>query len=277
MDLFTIILIAANVLISYKGFNDPAFFERNLFEVGKVLRRKEYGRLFMSGFLHVDWTHLLFNMFSFYSFSISLERYLGSVEVAVIYFASLFGGDLLAMFIHRNHPNYRAVGASGAVSGIIFAAIAIFPGIQVSIFLIPIGIPGWLFGACYVLYSMYGIRSSTGNIGHEAHLGGALVGLLTAILLVPAVLTENTLPVVLIGLLGLVFLLIMIMRPAILKSGGAMARRNQDNLTQDDRYNTRKDEEQRVIDAILDKVRRDGMESLTPQEKRILDSLSDRD
>src|SRR5690606_16232497 len=171
---------------------------------------------FMSGFLHVDWTHLLFNMFSFYSFSISLERYLGSVEVAVIYFASLFGGDLLAMFIHRNHPNYRAVGASGAVSGIIFAAIAIFPGIQVSIFLIPIGIPGWLFGACYVLYSMYGIRSSAGNIGHEAHLGGALVGLLTAILLVPEVLVGNTLPVVLIGVLCVVFITLVVWKPEVL-------------------------------------------------------------
>lgn len=276
MDLLTIILIAANVLISYKGFSDPGFFERNLFEVGRVLRNKEYGRLFMSGFLHVDWTHLLFNMFSLYSFSISLERYLGPVQVAVIYFASLFGGDLLAIFIHRNHPNYRAVGASGAVSGIIFAAIAIFPGIQVSIFLIPIGIPGWLFGACYVLYSMYGIRSSVGNIGHEAHLGGALVGLLTAIALVPAVLTENTLPVVLIGVLCLVFLFLITLRPDALKLGGVARRRKQPTLTQDDRYNTRKVEEQRELDAILDKVRKYGADSLTPQERQKLDSWSDK-
>jgi len=276
MDPVTITIIAANVLISYKGFNDAVFFERNLFEVGKVLRYKEYGRLFMSGFLHVDWTHLLFNMFSFYSFSMSLERYLGSVEVAIIYFASLFGGDLLALFIHRNHPTYRAVGASGAVSGIIFAAIAIFPGIQVSIFLIPIGIPGWLFGAVYVLYSMYGIRSSAGNIGHEAHLGGALVGLLTAIALVPAVLTENTLPVVLIGLLCIVFLFLVIMRPEALKLGGPAGRRRQPNLTQDDRYNARKEEEQREIDAILDKVRKYGADSLTPEERQKLDSRSDK-
>lgn len=276
MDLVTIILIAANVLISYKGFSDPAFFERNLFEVGKVLRNKEYGRLFMSGFLHVDWTHLLFNMFSLYTFSISLERYLGPVSVAIIYFASLFGGDLLALFIHRNHPAYRAVGASGAVSGIIFAAIAIFPGIQVSIFLIPIGIPGWIFGACYVLYSMYGIRSSVGNIGHEAHLGGALVGLLTAIALVPAVLTENTLPVVLIGLLCIVFLFLVTMRPDVLNLGGVAGTRKQSNLTQDDRYNARKEEEQGEIDAILDKVRKYGADSLTPQEKQKLVSWKDK-
>lgn len=276
MDILTILLIAANVLISYKGFNDPGFFERNLFEVGRVIHNKEYGRLFMSGFLHVDWTHLLFNMFSFYSFSIGLERYLGSVAVAVIYFASLFGGDLLALFIHRNHPAYRAVGASGAVSGIIFAAIAIFPGIEVSLFLIPIGIPGWLFGACYVIYSMYGIRSRAGNIGHEAHLGGALFGLLAAIALVPAVVRENTLPVVLIGLLCLVFILLVVLKPGLLGLGEEAMARKERNLTKDDRYNARKQEEQREVDAILDKIRKYGPDSLTEKERQKLDSWSQK-
>lgn len=218
-EIVTLALIAANILISYKGFRDPAFFDRNLFEVGRVLHRREYGRLFMSGFLHVDWTHLLFNMFSLYSFSMIMERILGPVSILIIYFASLIGGDLLALFIHRNHPGYRAVGASGAVSGVIFAAIAIVPDIHVSLFLIPVGIPGWLFGICYVIYSMYGIRTSLGNIGHEAHLGGALVGLATAVILVPAVLRLNTLPVVLIGVAGTAFLLLVIFKPEVLKRG----------------------------------------------------------
>ncbi|HLT79571.1 MAG TPA: rhomboid family intramembrane serine protease [Cyclobacteriaceae bacterium] len=215
-EIVTLALIAANILISYKGFRDASFFDRNLFEVGRVLHHREYGRLFMSGFLHVDWTHLLFNMFSLYSFSAIMEQILGPVNVLIIYFASLFGGDLLALFIHRRHPGYRAVGASGAVSGVIFAAIAIVPDIHVSLFLIPIGIPGWLFGICYVIYSMYGIRTSAGNIGHEAHLGGALVGLVTAVLIVPAVLKHNTLPVALIGVAGTVFLLLMVFRPDLL-------------------------------------------------------------
>lgn len=215
-EIVTLALIAANILISYKGFRDASFFDRNLFEVGRVLHHREYGRLFMSGFLHVDWTHLLFNMFSLYSFSAIMEQILGPVNVLIIYFASLFGGDLLALFIHRRHPGYRAVGASGAVSGVIFAAIAIVPDIHVSLFLIPIGIPGWLFGICYVIYSMYGIRTSAGNIGHEAHLGGALVGLATAVLIVPAVLKHNTLPVALIGVAGTVFLLLMVFRPDLL-------------------------------------------------------------
>src|SRR5690606_39643171 len=99
----------------------------------------------------------------------------------IIFFASLFGVDFLALFIHRRHPGYLAVGASGALSCVIFAVIAIVPDIHVCLFLIPIVIPGWLFGICYVIYSMYGIRTSAGNIDNEAHLGGALVGLVTAV------------------------------------------------------------------------------------------------
>src|SRR5690606_35406501 len=158
-DIVTLALIAANVLISYKGFQDPSFFDRNLFVVGKVLQRREYGRLFMSGFLHVDWTHLLFNMISLYSFSVIMERMLGPVGVMIIYFASLFCGDLHACFIHRRHPGSRAVGASGAVSGLVFAAIAVVPDIYVCLFLIPIGIAGSLLGICSVIYSMCGIRT----------------------------------------------------------------------------------------------------------------------
>jgi membrane associated rhomboid family serine protease len=279
MGIVTLSLIVLNVLISYKGFTDPSFFERNLFEVGKVLKGREYGRIFMSGFLHVNWTHLFFNMFSLYSFSDSLERYMGPIPVLGIYFASLVGGDLLALFIHRNHPFYRAVGASGAVSGIIFAAIALFPGIHVSLFLIPIGIPGWLFGACYVIYSIYGIRSNGGNIGHEAHLGGALIGLLTTIALVPSVVQENMLPIVLIAIPCLIFIILIVVRPQVLmldRDGGSSGGNRRTNYTIDDRYNAKKQEEQREIDLILDKLRKHGINSLTQEEKEKLEAYSDR-
>lgn len=275
MEAVTIGIIVLNVLVSYKGFNDPAFFERNLFEVGKVLGAKQYGRLFVSGFLHVDWTHLLFNMFSFYSFSGSLERDLGSGALLIVYFASLLGGDLLALFIHRNHPSYRAVGASGAVSGIIFGAIALFPGIHVSVFLIPVGIPGWLFGACYVIYSMYGIRSNAGNIGHEAHLGGALIGLLTVVVLVPSVLQENMRTILLVAVPCVAFIVIIAVKPELLRLGTSR-RRGRTNYTVDDKYNARRAEEQRQIDHILDKIRKHGAESLTPDEKEKLDEYANR-
>jgi membrane associated rhomboid family serine protease len=216
IGLVTLSIIIANGLISYKGFNDRSFFERNLFQVNKVLRDKEYRRLIMSGFLHGDWSHLIFNMISFYSFADRLETFLGPVKFLTIYFASLIGGDILALIIHKNHGYYRAVGASGAVCGVIFAAIALFPGIEIGFLFIPVPIPGWIFGIGYALYTIYGIKSSSGNIGHEAHLGGALIGLVTAIILEPLALQTNLYPIIFITVPSLLFVIILIVKPEIL-------------------------------------------------------------
>jgi membrane associated rhomboid family serine protease len=216
IGLVTLSIIIANGLISYKGFSDRVFFERNLFQVNKVLQDKEYRRLLVSGFLHGDWGHLIFNMISFYSFADSLETFLGPIKFLTIYFASLLGGDVLALIIHKNHGYYRAVGASGAVCGVIFAAIALFPGIEIGFLFIPIPIPGWIFGIGYALYTIYGIKSSTGNIGHEAHLGGALIGLATAIILEPLALERNLYPIIFIAVPSLLFVIILIVKPEIL-------------------------------------------------------------
>jgi membrane associated rhomboid family serine protease len=190
----SIIIIAANFLISYKGFNDRAFFEKYKFEVDKILIEKEYYRLITSGFLHVDWTHIIFNMISLFAFSELLEIHIGPIYFLIIYFGSLIAGDLLALFIHKNHGDYSSVGASGAVCGIIFASIALFPGLEIGFFILPISIPSWIYGLLYTAYSIYGIKSKRDNIGHEAHLGGALVGMLIAIFLYPNSLVENYIP-----------------------------------------------------------------------------------
>ena len=170
-----LIILIVNVIFSYKGFTNEQFFDGYKFEVDRILVNKDYKRLITSGFLHVNWTHLIFNMVSLIFFSGSVESYLGGVQFLIIYMASLIGGNLFTLLIHKNHGDYNAVGASGAVCGIIFASIALFPGMGVGIFFIPFSIPGWLYGVLYVLYSIYGIKSTKGNIGHEAHLGGALI------------------------------------------------------------------------------------------------------
>src|SRR5664279_1898625 len=172
--IITLILIIVNIAFSYKGFTNETFFEGYKFEVDRILINKDYKRLVTSGFLHVSWTHLILNMFSLYAFSGSIESDLGGLQFLLIYFVSLVGGNLLCLFIHRNHGDYSAVGASGAVSGIIFASIALYPGMGIGFFGLPFSIPGWLYGILYVLYSIYGIKSGKDNIGHEAHLGGAL-------------------------------------------------------------------------------------------------------
>ena len=216
MGMVTLGIIIVNGLFSYKGFTDSIFFDKYLFQVNKVLYEKQYYRLLTSGFLHADWSHLLFNMLSFYSFANNLEDLLGPAKFLIIYFASLLGGDMLALIIHKKQGNYRAVGASGAVCGVIFAAIALFPGIEVGFLFIPVPIPGWIFGIGYALYTIYGIRSNTGNIGHEAHLGGALIGLTTAIIVEPRALEVNLVPILLIAAPSVLFILILVIKPEIL-------------------------------------------------------------
>ena len=108
---------------SYKGFRDMGYFERYVFDVDKILIDKEYRRLISSGFLHGGWFHLGLNLIALISFSAAVESQLGPGLFTLIFFVSLIGGNLLSLYIHRNHGDYSALGASGAVSGIIASSI----------------------------------------------------------------------------------------------------------------------------------------------------------
>lgn len=141
-EIFGLLIISANVIISYFGFTNSHFFESCTFHVDRILIKKEYKRLITSGFIHLDWGHLIFNMLSLFFFYDYVEMFLGNIEFVILYFGSLLGGNLLALYIHRQHGDYSAAGASGAVSGVIFASIALFPGMGVGAFLIPVHIPG---------------------------------------------------------------------------------------------------------------------------------------
>ena len=262
-----IVIIAANVLVSLKAFRDRSFFNRCTFEVDKVLRDKEWFRLISSGFVHVSGTHLAFNMISLYFFAGSIEGFLGSIAFVLIYFASLLGGNLFSLFVHRHNDLYRAVGASGAVSGVVFAAIALFPGMKLAFIFVPIPFPAWIYGLGFVLYSIYGIRSQRDNIGHEAHLGGAIIGLLTAIAFVPNVIYTNTLAVALIFIPTLIFVLVIIYRPQVLM----IDQKYSTFKNQEDQYHEERSSEEQEINRILDKIRRKGEQSLTHEERQKLE------
>ena len=274
MSLVTVILIIINVIVSYRGFKSESFFERYLFRVDNVLVGKEYRRLVSSGFLHIGWAHLVMNMISLYLFGKMLEAYMGGMAFLVVYMAGLIGGDLLALLIHRNHGDYSSVGASGAVSGVIFAAIALFPGMHVGFFLLPISIPGWLYGLIYVLYTIYGIRSKADNIGHEAHLGGALVGLLVALAFHPEAIMENYTTLLIIMVPACIFIYIIITRPHVLLIDNLFYKGHHRNANIEDRYNLEKRNQQQQIDDLLDKIHRKGMSSLTKAERDKLDEYS---
>lgn len=269
---FSFILIVINVIVSYKGFNNQTFFDGYKFEVNAILKHKDYKRLITSGFLHVGWLHLVLNMFSLYVFSDNVETVLGGWKFIVVYFVSLVGGDLLSLFVHKHHSDYNSVGASGAVCGIIFASIALFPSMEIGIFGLPI--PGWLYGIAYVAGSIYGIKSQKDNIGHEAHLGGALIGMLTALAFAPEALQYNYPTILLITIPAIVFIYLIITKPHILLVDNLFVKSNLPYYNIDQKYNAEKKIEADTVDAILDKINRRGIDSLTKREKGVLEAYS---
>ncbi|WP_350291847.1 rhomboid family intramembrane serine protease [uncultured Croceitalea sp.] len=195
----TIAIIAANVLVSLKGFNDQLFFDRYKFSIGGI-KAGQKERALTSGFLHVDIAHLFFNMFTLYFFADVVISWFGPTQFLIIYFISLMAGNLLALFFHKDEPYYSAVGASGAVTGILYAAILLQPNMQLGFFFIPIPLPAYVLGIGYLLYSIYGMKKRVGNIGHSAHFGGAIGGYLTTLLFKPELFQTDTLMVILLAL-----------------------------------------------------------------------------
>lgn len=192
----TIAIIAANILVTIKGFNDTSFFERYKFNVSAI-NGGQRERTVTSGFLHVDLAHLFFNMFTLYFFANVVIQWFGPGKFIAIYFVSLLAGSLLAMYFHKSEPQYSAVGASGAVTGVLYAAILLQPGMDLYLMFIPIPIPAYVVGIGYLLYSIYGMKSRLGNIGHTAHFGGAIGGFAVTLLFLPNLIFTETLMVLL--------------------------------------------------------------------------------
>ena len=184
MNIHTLIIIAANLLISMRGFRDYSFFEQHKFNVG-ALQRGETKRWVSSGFLHVDWKHFAFNMITLYFFADIIISQLGAFNFYLIYLIGLLAGNLLSFYFHKNEPHYSAVGASGAVTGIVYAAILLRPDMHMFIYFIPVPIPSYVVGVGYLLFSIYGMKTKLGNIGHDAHFGGAIGGYIMTLFLAP--------------------------------------------------------------------------------------------
>ena len=272
--IFVLTIIVVTVFLSYKGFTHNRFLEDYEFEVDRILVNRQYYRLITTGFLHTGWMHLGFNMFSLYIFSGVVEMGLGTFNFLLTYFASLIGGGLLSLLIHRHHGNYSSVGASGAVCGVMFASVALFPQMRVSLFPLPFGIPSWLYALLFVGFSIYGIRSQKDNIGHDAHLGGALVGMTLALIMHPAAFTENYGAILLILVPTVVFVYIIITRPELLWVDNLFYKSQKDFYSIDHEWNSRRADQQQEVDRILDKISRSGMGSLSRKERQTLKDYS---
>lgn len=261
----TILLIVVTCIVSYYGIKKEFFIDRYSFNIDKVLNHSEYHRIITSGFFHVGWLHLAINMFVLFSFGSGLETRLGVFPFLIIYLVSLVGGNLLAILIHKHNEHYTSVGASGAISGLVFATIALLPGLKIFFF------PAWIYGVLYVLYTIYAIRSRRTDVGHAAHLGGALIGMAVAILMNPLAMTANLLPILAILIPGVALILIMIYKPELI----LIDKHTQyEQLTIEDRYNLSRKNEKEEVDRILEKINEKGIKSLTRKEKKALDEYS---
>ncbi len=199
LHLATVGIIVLNILVTLRGFNNQAFFERYKFNIAAI-QAGQRERTITSGFLHVDIAHLFFNMFTLFFFANVVIIWFGALKFLIIYAVSLLTGSLLALFFHKNEPYYSAVGASGAVTGVLYAAILLQPDMQLGIMFIPIPLPAYVLGIAYLLYSIYGMKSRLGNIGHTAHFGGAIGGYAMTLIFMPNLLVTETLMVFLLAI-----------------------------------------------------------------------------
>lgn len=194
MNTLLLLIIVVNVMVSFKAFNDLFFFRKYEFHIGSI-RAGEHYRMITSAFLHADLAHLFFNMFTLYMFAPVVNAYLDRISFLIIYLGSLVFGSLLTLMMHKDDYSYRAVGASGAVTGVLYSAILLEPSMSLYLFFIPIPIPAYLFGIGYLLYSIYGMKAKNDNIGHTAHFGGAVGGFLITLIKFPNLLSQEPLMV----------------------------------------------------------------------------------
>lgn len=197
----TIILIALNVIISFIGFSNGNLVEKTIGWPYYEKRNKEYYRIITSGFLHADWVHLIFNMFTFYFFGRNIEIIFnaahlgGSVAYLSLYFIGLIISDLPSYFKHQNDEHYRSLGASGAVSAVVFASIVFSPWDEIKLYG-AFGISALVYAVLYVVYCIYMGKRNMDNVNHDAHLWGSIFGLVFTLVLI-AVIRNDIFPYIL--------------------------------------------------------------------------------
>ena len=186
------ILIGLTVLVSWLAFERPRLLDRLILWPPAIDRQRQYDRLLTHGFIHADWSHLLFNMLTLYFFGGVVERFFGYAAgpfaYPLFYLSALVIAILPTYLRHRHDARYRSLGASGAVAAVMFAFILLEPWSKIYVFFVPIGIPAVLYAVLYVGYSIWMDRRGGDNVNHSAHLWGAAYGAIAAIAIEPRLL-----------------------------------------------------------------------------------------
>jgi Uncharacterized membrane protein (homolog of Drosophila rhomboid) len=194
----TLVLIAVTCLVSILCFTGRLDINRLLFNAWQVARRRQWYRMLSYGFVHGGWGHLIFNMLTLYFFGPVVESHFsavfgvqtGWILYAVLYVTALAVSTVGDLVKYRDAPGYNALGASGAVSAVLFASILFEPRMGIYIFMVPVPVPGYIFAPLYLLYCWYMARRNQDNIGHTAHFWGAVYGLVFPLLCRPSILSH---------------------------------------------------------------------------------------
>lgn len=182
------IIFVFTVITSLYAFYDTSLYGKFMLHPYSVSKGKQVYTIITSGLIHADWMHLFFNMFTFYAFAFTLEQRMGSWQFGLLYFFGLVLSDLPTIFKHKDDFNYNSLGASGAISAVLFSAILFSPLTSLYLMFIPIPIPAIIFGVLYLFYCAYASKNARDHINHDAHLFGALTGLIFTIIFVPGIL-----------------------------------------------------------------------------------------
>jgi membrane associated rhomboid family serine protease len=271
----TAAVLLVTAVATLVAFQNDRLYERWMFKPREILAGREFDRMLTSGLIHVDWPHFIFNAYSFYSFGETIEIIYGAKILLLVHFSAILGGSLLSLLIHR-HQDYRAVGASGGVCGVIFASIFLLPGGGVRPLMFPIHIPAYAYAIAFLVFSFIGLRRHIGNVGHDAHLGGAIIGLLVATALYPSVVMAEPGLFAAVLVISVVILLAIIFDPLHLlehriEFGGLSAG---DERSRRYESNRRRNQKMAEIDRLLDKMAKHGANGLSKSERQRLDQLS---
>jgi membrane associated rhomboid family serine protease len=189
----TLVIIVITAIISIQAFSNAGLMQKLIFNPYAINHKKQWYRFLSAGFLHADWMHLLVNMFVLFSFGSAVQKYYayffgsaGTYLFILLYLSSIVAANASTYFAHKSNSGYNGLGASGAVSAVVFASILFQPTTKIYLYGL-IGIPGYLAGIAYLAYSQYASKNSQDNVNHEAHFYGAVYGIVFTLVFKPSV------------------------------------------------------------------------------------------
>jgi membrane associated rhomboid family serine protease len=264
-----LILITVTLLFSFLGFTDKFYFLKYNFSIHKILIDKEYKRIFTSGFLHPNWTQLIVNMLTLYFFSQPIEKLLGTIALFFIYLGSLWGGNILSLWIHKNNKNFSISGSMGAVGGVLFAALSIIPDYHIEYPAMSINIPGLVYGLAFGIFCLVNLTNKNQS-GQGSQLIAGVLGLLITILIEPSILIDHYISIMLVIIPSIIFFYILCYKPTPTDTSEF----DEYYRTMEEKYHHNKKLKEQELDFILEKIHSKGMNSLSKSEKEKLKKLS---